>query len=230
MIARPRLLTRALATLLPLLLAACGTLPVDQGPVRTPSNVRGPAAWPGEIRRVAVLPAHDASGRLPPEFTATYDAPWQRALAASQRAEFIVLSRDTLRDWYGEESYDSSSALPPGLLERAAAATGAQAVLFLDLTEVTPYPPLALGFRARLVLPTRGATLWMADEIFDARDPGTARAARIDARARASGPGEPTTAVFQSPSRLADHAFGAVAALLPRQFIPPQVENALTPR
>lgn len=214
---RLRPLARSLAVLALLGLAGCASLPRDEdaGPVRVPQNVRGPESWPREIRRVAVLPAHDASGRLTGEFVSGYDASWARALASTQRAEFVGVSRTTLFNWTGRETLDSTQPLPPGLLGRIAAETGSQAVMFLDLTEVAPYPPLSLAFRARLAAPADGETVWMVDEIFDTRDAATARGARRDARARESGAGDPTSAIQQSPSRFADHAFRAVAALLP---------------
>ena len=198
-------------------LAACSTVPElkDVGPVRHPQNVRGPDTWPVEFRRVAVLPSHDASGRLPAEFVGAYDAIWSRALAATQRAEFVALPRGRLSSLAGRETLDSTAELPSGLPARIAAETGAQAVMFLDLVEVSPYPPLSLAFRARLVAVDGAETIWMADEIFDARDSATARGARQEARAHASGVGDPTAAVQQSPARFADHAFRAVASLLP---------------
>lgn len=220
--------------LLPLLallgLAACASAPrpAESGPVRTPKNVRGPVSWPEEVRRVAVLPAHDSTHRLPAEFVATYDAGWGRALAATQRAEFVTVSRATLAAWTGRGSLDSTAVLPAGLLARVAAETGADAVLFLDLTEVSPYPPLSLALRARLATPADDATLWIVDEIFDSRDAPTARGARIDARARASGVGDPASAIERSPSRFADHAFHAVAGLLPPRVAPAtNAEDAL---
>jgi len=220
--ARLHPLARALPLLALLGLAACASAPrSDSGPVRVPQNVRGPETWPAGLVRVALLPAHDASGRLPAEFVAGYDASWSRALASAQRAELVGVSRATLASWTGRETLDSTAALPPGLLRRVAAETGAQAVMFLDLVEISPYPPLSLAFRARLVTAADGDTVWMVDEIFDHRDAASARASRKDARAQASGAGDPAAAVQQSPARLADHAFRAVAALLPpRQAAP----------
>lgn len=210
-------------TALLLLLSACASAPGlgDLGPVRTPTNFRGPAAWPDTISRVAVLPAHDASGRLTAEFTAAHDATWFRALTATQRAEFVAIPRATLSAWTGQTSLDSTTPLPHDLLARIATRTGTQAVMFLDLTHVTPYPPLKLAFRTRLVTVADGATLWMADELFDASDSATARGARREARANATGAGDPTSSMLQSPARFSAHAFGAVAALLPPRIAPP---------
>ena len=95
----------------------------------------------------------------------------------------------------------------------------------VDLVEVSPYPPLSLAFRARLVDLDDADTIWMADEIFDARDPATARGARQEARAHASGVGDPTSAVQQSPVRFADHAFRTVASLLPPRILAEKTDH-----
>jgi len=217
-----RPLAASFAALL-LLLSACSTPQTlgDLGPVHTPVNYRGPAAWPGHISRVAVLPAHDATGRLTAEFTAAHDSSWFRALTATQRAEFILVSRTALATWCGQASFNSTEPLAHDALSRIAARTGAQAVLFLDLTHVTPYPPLKLAFRTRLVTLPDGATLWMADEFYDASDAATARGARHLARANSTGAGDPVASIQQSPSRFADYAFSGVAALLPPRLPTP---------
>ena len=192
----------------------------DLGPVYKPTNTRGPAVWPATIRRVAILPAHDTSGRFPASFIATYDTIWRRTLDRSQRAEFIGLSRTQLITWTTKDSLAASSLLPPELLPRIGRETDAQAVLFLDLNNCTPYPPLALSFRARLVDVTTGETIWMADELFDSGTDSTARAARRYAQANASGPGEATSGIIQSPTRFAEYAFQAVCELLPPRISP----------
>ncbi len=205
------------------LLAGCSSVPrklEDVGPVYTPTNVRGPAAWPETVVRVAVLPAHDIAGRLPSESLATYDPLWQRALGAAQRAELVAVARPELSAWTGRESFASTGLLPAGLLERLTRETGAQAVLFLDLTTVKSYPPLALGFRARLVSLPGGETIWVVDELFDAADAATARGARRHARTNSSAPGDAAHGVLQSPSRFGEYAFHAVAALLPPRPLP----------
>ena len=217
---RPSLALTALLALL----AGCSSIPrklEDVGPIYTPSNVRGPAVWPADLARVAVLPAHDVAGRLPSESLSAYDPLWQRGLGSMQRAELVPVARPELSVWTGRESFSSTGLLPAGLLERVARETGAQAALFLDLTTVKSYPPLALGFRARLVALPGGETIWIADELFDASDADTARGARRFARANDSAPGDAAHGVLQSPSRFGNYAFHAVAALLPPHALPP---------
>jgi hypothetical protein len=187
----------------------------DFGPTYQPANVRGPAAWPIDLRRVAVLPSHDTTGLLQSNFISSYDVSWRRALDRAQRAEFIAVPSVDMVTWTGRDSLASAGLLPAGFLERVARETGAQAVLFIDLNHIKAYPPLALGFRARLVDPATGETLWMADELFDAARADVARAARRYAREQASGIGDSAHGILQSPSRFSDYAFQAVAGLLP---------------
>lgn len=187
----------------------------DLGPVYKPVNARGPATWPAAIRRVAILPAHDTSGRLPASFVTSYDTVWRRTLDRSQRAEFVGLNRPQLTTWTTKETFSSTSLLPPDFLLRIGRETDAQAVLFLDLNQATAYPPLALSFRARLVDVATGETLWMADELFDSGRDSTARAARRYAKANGSGKGDTTSSIVQSPTRFAEYAFQAVCELLP---------------
>lgn len=216
---RNRLLVVTLA--LALLATGCSTPHTSSVPARQPSNFRGPETWPTSVRRVAVLPAHDATGSLPADYLATHDEAWNRALAGSQRAEFVFVSRPTLQKLAGRPTLASADALPARFLEKVAGQTGADAVLFLDLVHAKAYPPLVLSVRSRLIEPGTGDTWWMIDELFDAADPGTTQALREEARARSQGPGDPIISSLQSPARFADHAFRAIAGVLP----PRQSEN-----
>ena len=213
------------AALCALLCAGCSALPFGlssaEVPPYVPRNARGPAEWPAGIRRVAVLPAHDATGWLTPEFAATLDPVWTRSLALAQRAELVAVDRRALAAWAGRETVDSTDALPDGLLARIADATGAQAVLFLDITRCSPYPPLALSFRAKLVTLPAPQIVWAADESFDSADTAVARAAAQFARSNAQSLGDPVSGVQLSPTRFADYAFQSVAALLPPHPPPP---------
>lgn len=185
------------------------------GPVYEPKNVRGPELWPPNFTRVAVFPAHDATLRLPAGFVSVFDETWRRSLNRSQRAEFIGLSRASLLTWTGSETLGTVGLLPPGLLARIQAETGAQAALFLELNNCTAYPPLALAFRARLVQLETGATLWMADELFDGGEATTARGARRFAAARAPRGDAADDGILHSPSRFSEYAFATVLERLP---------------
>jgi hypothetical protein len=206
-----------------LLVGGCSSIDTnltDRGPVYKPTNTRGPAVWPANLRRVAILPLHDTSGRLPASFVTSHDAIWRRTLDRSQRTEFVGLTRTQLTLWSRHETLASTDLIPPDLLPRIARETDAQAVLFLDLNHCSPYPPLALSIRARLVDLSTGETVWMADELFDSGTDATARAARHYAKANASGLGDTTSGILQSPTRFAEYAFQAVAELLPPHTAP----------
>jgi hypothetical protein len=171
-----------------------------------------------------VLPAHDASGTLSPEFTARHDGIWRGALDRTHRAEFVGVPRAAAQTWFGKPSFAASDLLPNDFLGRVARETGAQAVLFLDITQSKSYPPLLLSFRTRLVDAATGETVWTADELFDSAHAPTARAARRHARANSNGPGDHGHGLLQSPTRFADYAFQAITRLLP-----PRVAPAETP-
>lgn len=188
----------------------------EAAPAFAPQNFSGLRRWPQEIRRVAVLPVADASGTLPLPFTAGYDATWLGALQRTQRAEFVPVDRDTYSRWTdGPSSPASTAILPSDWARRIAVATGAEAALLLDLTQVSPYPPQRLGLRAKLVRLETGEILWASDETFDSSDPAVARAARRFIRAGQFGRESDASAVLQSPSKFAAYATSAIAATLP---------------
>ena len=238
MIARPSrpvtLLLHCLALGLVLLLGACSSVDPrspDFGPVYKPRNVRGPEVWPENVRRIAVLPAYDATNRLTSEFINGYDSSWRRALDHAQRAEFVSLSRSTMTNWFTRASFSSSDPLPFGMLGRIARETGAQAVLFLDLTHCSPYPPLTLSYRARLVDLKSGDIIWMADEIVDGAAAETSRGARRFARENSAIPGDAAYGILQSPTRFADYAFQTITAAMPPRINPVSEDKSkLTPK
>ena len=192
----------------------------DVGPTYSPSNVSGARRWPGHVRRVAILPVADATATLPPAFLTTYDAPWSAALQQSQRAEFVVVDRATYARWTGGPQAPASNALlPSDWAQKISAATGAEAAMLVEVTRCSPYAPLALGLRAKLIDLRTAEVLWAVDEVFDAADPTVARAARRHANP-APTPGLPKSqttagAVLQSPSQFAEYATTAIANMLP---------------
>ncbi|AHF92994.1 hypothetical protein OPIT5_25105 [Opitutaceae bacterium TAV5] len=212
---------RPLALSLLLLIAAggCTTATRDAlelGPFYTPANSRGAAVWPEDIRRIAVLPVDGSSAALPDDFIASYDPVWLAALQSTQRAEFVPVPREQISHLAdGRRSVGSTSLLPAAFFEKILAITGADAVVFCDLTGVTPWPPLAVGLRAKLVHLRRGNLVWACDERFDAAAPAVANSARRYARKSGNGRGDSVTSVLQSPSHFASWASGEVASTLP---------------
>lgn len=188
----------------------------DIGPGFVPRNVTTRSIWPMDVTRVAVLPTADATHRLPIEFVASYDAPWLEALQRSQRAEFVSVDRETYANWTGgPRAPTSAGLLPPQLPDRIRTTTGADAALLLDITHCSPYPPLSLGLRAKLVRLDTGDVIWAADELFDSKDPLVSRSAKRHARAGMLSRDSNAISILQSPSMFAGYVSDTLAATLP---------------
>ncbi|OAM88658.1 hypothetical protein AW736_16170 [Termitidicoccus mucosus] len=203
------------------LLAGCLSAPLDplnRGPFFTPVNFRGSKSWPSDVRRVAVLPLDAHGAALPEDFVSSLDPVWLAALQDTQRAEFVPVSRYQLsRLFSGTRSLDSTGLLPEHFLQRVAGATGADAVLFCDVTGSNPYAPMSIGLRTKLVHLRSGSLIWACDERFDAREPAVANSARRFARDSGSARGDAVTAILQSPTAFAAYASSSVAATFPNR-------------
>ena len=205
--------------LLPLL-AGCQT-PSEfdsarSGPFFAPNNFQAVARLPVEIRRVVVLPVAD-DGRIPEDTLDNLDTVLQTSLGRAQRFELVPLSRPVCARLAGARAIRSVDALPHDFLTRLIADYAADAVLFVDVTSYSPYPPLALGLRAKLVRTDNGSILWSFDTIFSATDPAVANAARrhwLDT-APAGTPADFSVTALQSPQRFAAYAASAAFATLP---------------
>lgn len=172
-------------------------------------------AIPTAVRRVAVLPLHGVGWR--DSELASLDTVLREAFSRTELFEVIALSRDDLAIRFGTASFDSSGALPANLLSRLQTDFGADAVLLLDLTHFSPYQPVALGVRARLVTVAEGEALWAFDGIFDAAQADVSLAARrfSNGKKRPPAEAEDTTGVLQSPVRFARYVSAAVFESLP---------------
>jgi len=207
--------------LLPLLaLAGCRT-PSEfdnarTGPFFSPTNFQAAAVMPLEIRRVVVLPVAD-EGRIPEDTLDNLDTVLQTALGRAQRFEVVPISRPACARLAGTRAIRSVDALPHDFLTRLIADYAADAVLFVDVTSYSPYPPLALGLRAKLVRTDNQGILWAFDTIFSATDTAVVNAARRQWLDTAP-PGTPadfSTTALQSPQRFAAYAATAAFATLP---------------
>ncbi len=218
--ARP-FLARGIAFVLLAFFAGCSSAPFDpvsRGPFFTPVNFRGAKIWPSDVRRVAVLPLDAHGAALPEDFVSSLDPVWLAALQGTQRAEFVPVSRSQLsRLFSGTRSLDSTGLLPENFSQRVAGATGADAVLFCDVTGCSPYAPMSIGLRAKLVHLRSGGLIWACDERFDARAPSVSNSARRFARDSGSARGDAVTAILQSPAAFAAYASSGVVATFPNR-------------
>jgi hypothetical protein len=216
----PRLLIAALLPLSFGLLACTTTLPKADGarfgPYFKPSNFQGVSALPSDLRRVVVLPIAD-SGRSMEENMAPLDAAVVKALSLAARFECVHLTRDDCSRLTLSRVIRSVDVLPYDFFEKLSANTAADAVLFIDLTNYSPYPPLSIGVRARLVRLSDRSVLWAIDQTFATNDPMVENSARhywLNQNG-ANAPADMSLAVLQSPSRFAEYVMSASFQTLP---------------
>lgn len=203
-----------------LLFAGCTSADLPRasihGPFYAPSNHTAVAQLPSSLRRVALLPL-SAGPDVPLATLRGLDEAVHSELNRAQRFEVISVSREQLARHFGVDQLNSSEALPPGFLEKLKIEFAVDAVLFVDLTEFSPYPPLAVGLRAKLATPDGAALLWSFDATFNASDPSVANAARKYALGSTTSetPVDLSRGVLQSPARFTAYASSSAFATLP---------------
>lgn len=215
---------RQLSKVLPLsalvLLAACESVPALDGarvgPYFKPVNFQGETAIPADIKRVVVLPLAD-NGKLQEEAMVRIDEVILQTINSSQRFECVPVTRDNVQRLAKVRSLRSVDALPADFLKELAADFGADAVLFVDITRYDPYPPIAIGIRAKLARLSDRSLVWSIDETYDGSKADVANAARkywLDL----TPPNTPTdmsVTALQSPTKFATYAFTSAFSTLP---------------
>src|SRR5216117_1853133 len=172
-----------LAGFLPLFLAGCATVPfLNQAtiPSYKPANVyREEAFLPPNIKRVVVLPLTTLTDEAATDYGRdTLEPVLLGELGRSRQFELVEVSPEELRLLTGRSAWSGEELLPQDFFERLRAKLGVDAVLFCRLTQYRAYEPLAVGWRLKLVDADEPHILWAVDEVFDARVPEVAAAAR----------------------------------------------------
>jgi len=144
--------------------------PVQPKSVYHPGSLFSAPSWPSSVRRVVVLPVACGLTDLPADYFSAHDSIWRSALQASHRAEFVFLPRTELARLIGKTSFSTSENLPAYFWEKLVAHTGADAVVFLEVTQFSPYGTIEIGFRARITEIHSRVTIWAAEDViqFDA--------------------------------------------------------------
>lgn len=184
-----------------------------------PANVyQEEADFPPEIKRVALLPL-SVDDEMP-------DLEFGRASLAqllagefgrARQFELVMVSPEQLLRVTGTSRWRASGRFSTDYFERLRDEFGVQAVLLPELTQYRPYEPLAIGWRVKLVDASEPRVLWAVDEVFDARVPAVAAAARRYAHNHPDAAGSlvDDRAVLQSPRRFARYTASAVVSTLP---------------
>ena len=153
----------------------------DLYPAYKPDNIfLSGGKLPGDIKRVAVLPL-SCDGRQT-DLAAGCEAlepVLLEELIKTKHFEVIQISRDKLRRLTGRADWTGEDILPAGILNSLKMQSGCDAVLFSELTEFRAYPPLAIGWRLKLVDVRQKKTVWAGDEHFDAGNLAVISGARL---------------------------------------------------
>ncbi|MGE3313202.1 MAG: hypothetical protein AB7O66_24820 [Limisphaerales bacterium] len=191
------------------------------GPVYKPKNIyRGVEKLPQDVKRVAVLPLRvDGKDFAVEQARAGLQKALVGELAKAERFELVQVKPESLRDWSGKLAWGAEEELPEGLLERIQRETGCEGILFCQVTGYRAYPPLAIGWRLRLVEVEGLRVWWAADEWFDAGDAAVANAARRHYMERAPRPHAlaDSQQILYSPLRFGTYTASALAATCPNR-------------
>lgn len=134
---------------------------------------------PTGLKRVVVLPlAYDGSSQDLAAGCQTLTPILQAQLVKAARFESVAATPETVRSCTGRLSWTGEEVLPADFYSGLKNAYGCEGVLFAQITEFRASPPLAIGWRLKLVDASNGNILWAADEIFDAANLAEAQAAQ----------------------------------------------------
>jgi hypothetical protein len=161
----------------------CVTRPTEDwliGSAYRPKNVYGgERPLPLGFRRVAVLPLFlGESGAELEAGRATLEPVLLAELGKTGRFEVMRVHARDLQNWTGHKDWSASDPLPPTLFSAAREKLNCDGVLFAELTQYRPYPPLAVGWKLKLAEARTGEILWAVDEVFDASQPAVENGAR----------------------------------------------------
>ena len=139
-------------------------------PVYHPDNVfQYTPVLPYDLKRVAVMPlACDERRSDLLDGCQSLDPVLLAELVKTKRFEVIPVSREVLRSRTGHPSWTGAEVLPSNFFDSLREVYGCDGVLFCQLTVFRAYPPLAVGWRMRLVDAHTRQTLWATDEVLDA--------------------------------------------------------------
>ena len=149
----------------------------------------------------------------------TLDPVLHAELARCKKFELVFVSTGQLQEWTGRARWKAEEKLPLAFFQKLREELGCDAVLFCRLSHYRPYAPLQIGWNLKLVDSEEPRIWWSVDELFDAGEPATARAAQRFYRKTSAEDGASSDAatVLASPRRFGQFAIHAVLATLPER-------------
>jgi hypothetical protein len=122
-----------------------------------------------DLKRVVMLPLACEDHRPDLEDGCEALSPILKAeLVKSRKFEVVCASPEALQNAMGHPAWTGTEELPPEFFDSLREVYACDAVLFCQLTVFLPYPPLAVGWRLKLVNARTRQTLWATDELLDA--------------------------------------------------------------
>lgn len=164
-------------------LTACGCTTIHendyvQGPDYEVENIYQ-TTLSTEVKRVALLPLAAArDDRNHESGVAALEPLLQKGLVTRQAFEVTPVSRNWLNRQTGQSVWRLGDPLPHDLIPKIQQAYGCDGVLFAQLTEYDPYPPMRVGWHLKLVAGPEATIAWSADEVFDASRQDVVNSAR----------------------------------------------------
>lgn len=136
-----------------------------------------PAAGPGRtVRRVAILPVYHP--RLPGDWLKEVDFAFNGELSKKAVFEVVPITRSVMELLTDRREISSVERVPGDLFRKLRDQYGVDGVMFNDLTQYSPYRPVSLGVRSKLVDIESGNILWASDVTLDSANTNVAAAAR----------------------------------------------------
>ena len=175
------------------------------------------AAMPKNIRRVVVLPlVCDENDINLGEGRAELEPVLLSELIKTKKFEVVSSDSTFLENRTSRAEWTTEENLPPEFFSLLRENSGCDAVLFARLTVFRPYPPLAVGWRIRLVDAQTRRTVWAADEVFDGGEASVENGARKHQLIEERTGGAPNEWFVQnSPSKFGQYTAARLLATLP---------------
>lgn len=135
------------------------------------------ASGPGRVmRRVAILPVYHS--RLPGETLRDVDLALNAELSKKAVFEVVSISRAAMEEMIERREVSSVERVPGDLFRKLKDQFGVEGVMFNDLTQYSPYRPVSIGVRSKLVDIESGKIHWASDVMLDSGNANVASAAR----------------------------------------------------
>jgi hypothetical protein len=177
-----------------LICALCLSGTRSMGADPSPDNVYvSPDSLPATLKRVLILPlAHERSAAdLSGGCELLYPV-LRSELIKTKKFEVVSADTKTMQGLTGQADWTGAEVLPPDFFGSLQRVYGCDAVLFCELSTFHAYPPLAVGWRLKLVDLSSQKIIWATDVVFDAGDPSVCKSAEAYQR-RQQGVEQPTT-------------------------------------